>query len=258
MKKYNSLNGNIVTKKEIDYLVKTREIPLWMVNSYAEITERLSDSNFPCLFGRHAWKMETVLFSFISKKRRNEDLISSLSKLTKDTKIKKEEERLYSPLLCVFEDTNFKSIEEEQSFAWEQIQYLHDRDIGEWPDSIPEDPECSEWTFCFNNIELFINVSCPGHKKIRSRNLGNNIVFVINPRKHFDIVANVNDPKGVKIREKIRSRVRVYNDDESPLELGFYGDNNNREWKQYALHEPGSAVLVSCPLKMKKIHGNFI
>ncbi|EBL1421875.1 hypothetical protein D1D72_00005, partial [Salmonella enterica] len=93
--------------------------------------------------------METVLFSFISKKRINEHLISSLSRLKEYTKIKKEE---------------------EQSFVWEQIQYLHDRDIGEWPDSIPEDPECSEWTFFLKNIGAFINVNYPGHKEIRSRN----------------------------------------------------------------------------------------
>ncbi|HCM1846711.1 TPA: YqcI/YcgG family protein [Salmonella enterica subsp. diarizonae serovar 16:z10:e,n,x,z15] len=210
MKKYNSLSRTIVTKKEFDYLIKIKDISLLMINSYAEITDKLSDSNSPCLFGRHVWKMETVLFSFISRKRINEDLISSLSRLKEYTKIKKEK---------------------EQSFVWEQIQYLHDRDIGEWPDSIPEEPECSEWTFFINKIESFINVNYPGHKEIRSRNLGNNIIFVINPRKYFDVVDNIIIPKGVKTREKICSRVRVYNDDESLLELGFYEDDNNREWR---------------------------
>ncbi|EAM3005561.1 hypothetical protein CE655_11440 [Salmonella enterica] len=210
VKKYNSLSRAIVTEKEFDYLIKIKDISLLMINSCAEITDKLSDSNSPCLLGRHVWKMETVLFSFISKKRINEDLISSLSGLKEYTKIKKEE---------------------EQPFVWEQIQYLHDRDIGEWPDSIPEDPECSEWTFFIKNIESFINVNYPGHKEIRSRNLGNNIIFVINPRKYFDIVDNIIIPKGVKIREKICSRVRVYNDDESLLELGFYEDDNNREWR---------------------------
>ncbi|EIT6417906.1 YqcI/YcgG family protein [Salmonella enterica] len=83
----------------------------------------------------------------------------------------------------------------------------------------------------FKNIGAFINVNYPGHKEIRSRNLGNNIIFVINPRKYFDIVHNVIIPKGVKTREKICSRVRVYNDDESLLELGFYEDDNNRKWR---------------------------
>ncbi|HGG6556696.1 TPA: YqcI/YcgG family protein [Salmonella enterica subsp. diarizonae serovar 61:i:z] len=253
MKENNFLTGSVITKERIDYLIKVNRIPLWVVKSYADITEKLSNANFPCLFGRHSWKLETILFSFISKENRTKDIISSFSELTNITKIKKEEERLYSPLLCIFEETKFNSIEEEQSFAWKQLQILHDNDIGVWPDSIPEDPECSEWTFCFNDIELFINISCPGHKKIISRNLGDNIIFVVNPRKHFDIVANANDPKGVKIREKIRSRVKIYNNDDSPLELGFYGDHNNREWKQYALHEPGSDMPASCPLKIKKI-----
>lgn len=165
MKENNFLTGSVITKEKIDYLIKANRIPLWVEKSYADITEKLSNASFPCLFGRHAWKLETILFSFISKENRASDIISSFSELTNVTKIKKEEERLYSPLLCIFEETKFNSIEKEQSFAWEQLQILHDNDISVWPDSIPEDPERSEWTFCFNDIELFINISCPGHKK---------------------------------------------------------------------------------------------
>lgn len=72
----------------------------------------------------------------------------------------------------------------------------------------------------------------------------------INPRVHFDIVANSNDPKGVKIRKTIRGRSTLYNNGLEPAELGFYGEDTNKEWKQYALHEPGTPVTNKCSLKL--------
>ncbi len=209
VKKYNSLSRTIVTKKEFDYLIKIKDISLLMINSYAEVTDKLSDSNSPCLFGRHVWKMETVLFSFISRKRINENLISSLSRLKEYTKIKKKR----NSLLCGNKSSTFMT----GILVNGLIQYLKIQSVV-------------NGSF-FKNIESFINVNYPGHKEIRSRNLGNNIIFVINPRKYFDIMDNIVIPKGVKTREKICSRVRVYNDDESLLELGFYEDDNNREWR---------------------------
>lgn len=53
----------------------------------------------------------------------------------------------------------------------------------------------------------FFNVSCPHHKILKNRNLGDFITFVINPRENFDYVAPKNSEKGRKIRKTIRDRV---------------------------------------------------
>jgi FPC/CPF motif-containing protein YcgG len=83
--------------------------------------------------------------------------------------------------------------------------------------------------------------------------IGSKLVLVINPREVFDVVAPQNKLKGLKIRQKIRARIKKYNSDAPiPTQLGFFGDPNNKEWQQYQLIEPGSLVLNTCPLHMKK------
>lgn len=59
-------------------------------------------------------------------------------------------------------------------------------------------PNNSTWSFCFNEVELFFNISCPHHQIFKNRNLGDFITFIVNPRENFDYVANGNKKQGVK------------------------------------------------------------
>lgn len=80
------------------------------------------------------------------------------------------------------------------------------------------------------------------------------ICLVINPRQIFDVVAPLNKIKGIKIREKIRERVETYNGFPAPKELGFFGDKNNLEWKQYQLYEQGGLENTKCPLNIHSVN----
>lgn len=241
----------LLTQEHIEKSIHDDALDMWIKNAYQNISEIIEKNDFPCLFGKHAWKLKSIFFVFLSKKSPIHDILSALTELTHRVKTVSKEERIYTPLLCVFEDTNFHSIEKEQDFAWRILQEIHNNDIMEWPHHIPKDPDNSQWSFSFNEVELFINISCPNHNHVKSRNLGDNIVFVINPRVHFDIVASMNDPKGLKVRQTIRERSKKYNNGLEPITLGFYGDDDNREWKQYALHEPGTPVVQECPLRIR-------
>lgn len=224
----------------------------WKLDGFSDIADILGGRHFPCFFARHAWKSESLLFGFISQQQTTNEMLSLMKLFVRRTQSLPEEERLYSPLIIIFEQSEFSSLEEAHRFAWQQLQILHDHDAHPWPAHIPGSPGDSAWSFCFGGTELFINISCPGHVRLRSRNLGKRMVFVVNPRPHFDILASHHDPKGIKIREKIRARVSDYNHGYVPAELGFYGDENSLEWKQYQLHEPGSARFSGCPLHINK------
>ncbi|MBR7059390.1 MAG: YqcI/YcgG family protein [Neisseriaceae bacterium] len=50
----------------------------------------------------------------------------------------------------------------------------------------------------------------------------------------------------------MRKRVSEYNNGIIPSELGFFGDANNLEWKQYTLSEPNTKNLEKCPFKVIK------
>ncbi|RPE03644.1 YqcI/YcgG family protein [Candidatus Pantoea deserta] len=224
----------------------------WKTEGFRDIAFRLADREFPCLFARHAWKSETLLFGLISQQATEKDLLAVMQQFVHRTKTLPEEARLYSPLILIFERSGLHTLAEAQQFAWQQLQFLHDNDTHSWPEHIPENPQDSAWSFCFGGVELFVNISCPGHSRLRSRNLGKRAVLIINPRPHFDILASQRDPKGIKIREKIRHRVCNYNNGYVPSELGFYGDENSLEWKQYQLDEPGALNLARCPLHIRK------
>jgi len=151
----------------------------------------------------------------------------------------------------VFFRQHFQTLKEEQNFAWSQIQILHDNDIQAYPKHIPTNPNRHNWTFCFNKIELFFNVSTPHYEILKNRNLGSYITFVVNPRENFDFVASNETKQGRKMREIIRKRVKNYNSGILPNELGFFGDESKFEWKQYVLNEPNTQAPNKCPLKIR-------
>ena len=78
---------------------------------------------------------------------------------------------------------------------------MHDNDTQPYPSHIPLDTDSPQWCFCFQDIELFINVSCPHHDMYKNRNLGAYIAFVINPRENFDFVASGSKKSGIRVIE---------------------------------------------------------
>lgn len=222
---------------------------IWEEDSKGEV-EKIIDGDFPCIFAKKANKNKTIqwLFCELSDKQK-EFFLKGVIDYTNFVKNTEPEERLLYPLIVVIQN-NSPNLEEEHKLAWEFIQYLIDNEPKQWLKDIPKNPNDYKWCLCFNEVQLFINISSSKHLKFRSRNLGKNICLVINPRQIFDIVAPLGKSKGVKIREKIRERVEVYNGFPAPQELGFFGDEDNLEWKQYQLYEEGGLDNKKCPLNI--------
>lgn len=247
MQKINRL-GVIVDQNALEEQINSNEsiwlIDKWMATAYANFSNVLSQRYFPCLFGRSAHKRKSLKFLFVQE---SYELIRGILDYTAFIKTTPLEERLYSPLIVIFKQTGFSNLAEQHAFCWEQLQALHWGDPAKWPKDIPTDPNDSQWTFCFDEVQLFFNMSCPNHDYLKSRNLGTHITFVVNPRQNFDAIASMNSPKGLSIRQTIRERVRQYNDGFVPSELGFFGEDSNLEWKQYQLNEPNSTFAQTCP-----------
>jgi len=227
--------------------IRANHLLAWRKNAYEDFNKILNNEDFPCIFALRAFKNKTAFIAFVNRndKMNFVNILKQYTQFCKKTPLK---QRILNPLLVFFEE-QFSSIEEEQNFAWEQIQFLHNQDEKAFLAHIPKDINHPQWTFCFNEVEIFFNVSCPHHKILKNRNLGEFITFVINPRENFDYVAP-NDFKGIKIRQTIRTRVENYNQGIFPSELGFFGDEHSLEYKQYCLKEPHSKIPMKCPLKL--------
>lgn len=217
-----------------------------------EILQIVRSETFPCVFGRKAANVRSLYWLFHESSDDPMNFIAGLIEYTNFIKNTPPEERLLRPLITVIK-SDIKTLADQQKLAWEFIQLLIEKDPAPWPNNIARDVDNHNWCLCFNSNQLFINISCPGHKMVRSRNLGSEIFLVINPREIFDIVAPRNKTKGLKIRSYIRDRIKEYNTDEKiPDQLGFFGDPNNKEWKQYQLNEINGFYFNECPLRMKK------
>jgi uncharacterized protein len=223
------------------------------VAAFKEFNEVLSDVAFPCLFGRRAWKDKTnkVLFCDRIENGGFEHFKQGLIDYTEFVKNTRVDDRLFVPLI-VFVNGLLDAPKAHHLVAWQLLQYLLDTDNKSWPSNISLNPDDPLWCFCFNEVQLFFNISTPAHRVLRSRCLSSCLTLVVNPRENFDVVANSQEKSGQLIRQKIRERVREYNGGFVPTELGFFGHHDNFEWKQFQLGEHGLPRPVKCPLRIKE------
>lgn len=233
-----------------ELLPKLHTLSNWKREGWEEFSTRISAPEFPCLFSRRAWSAKTIHVLFCEPDRHDGyyQFLRGLIAYTDMVNATPVNKRMFSPLV-VFFSPEFSSSLEPHELGWDILNWAHEHDIAQWPRNVPIDPEAAEWTYCFNGVELFINMSSDKHKKLKNRNLGSRFNFVINAREIFDIVANGETKGGRQARERIRNRVKNYNDGIMPTELGFYGEEENLEWRQYQLQEASVKRPSQCPFK---------
>jgi uncharacterized protein len=243
---FSLLPGKCYLHEEID--ISLLECLSWRKKALEDFSKKLADDKFPCVFARKAWNNASIRFLFCEKQGTYEysDFLSGLIEYTKFVRDTEIEKRLFSPLVVFFSEDFYQGTR-QHSFGWDALNWVHRHDPDPWPQEVPLDPDNSDWCFCFNSVQLFINMSVDDHKILRSRNLGNYLTLVINPRKNFDVVASIHTKSGRLIREHIRSRISTYNGGVVPKELGSYGEKDNREWQQYQLSEDGLEKPSRCP-----------
>jgi uncharacterized protein len=232
------------------------QLSRWQRHAVERFAARLGSEDFPCLFGRKAWGNEGLRFVFAECDGAGEydDVLVGLTDYTSFVKATPLNNRLFSPLILFFEVSRLDCIGLHE-LGWDVLSWMHAMDPAPWPEAVARDPDHHSWCFCFNGVQLFVNMSTPEHQLLRSRNLGDYLTFVVNPRENFDAVASLQTRSGQLVRENIRRRVSAYNDGAVPAELGFYGDEDNREWRQYQLEEPGLTRPAHCPFRHQTASG---
>jgi len=237
-----------------NYTEKNSNLEHWMAESALQILSTIGyKAEFPCPFSQAAAKNKRLLFSFIADATEKSlhqsaaDLQAYLVRAAKwDGKVSSAE-----PLLMVFNPHFFKAdtVTDYHAIGWKILQFWHDIDTTPWPSDVSSDPHSPFWAMCFAGVQIFVNMSNPAHQKRRSRNLGQALTFVINPRERFDRVAGDN-PQGWKIREMVRDRIEAYDGlSHSPV-LGSF-EAGEIEWWQYGLTETNAPRADRCPFHTK-------
>jgi len=225
----------------------------WHEVALRELRQRLDDENFPCPFAKKSNEIGNQWFIFVEGVSA-EDLHHLALGLIEFAMLSRQTERgrkMLSPLVVLFQpDPEIRDLQSYHDRAWRILQKLHGYDQAAWPEHTPTNPEHHLWSFCYAGMQMFVNVSAPYQRERPSRNLGQGLVFIINPRENFDIVAGDNDA-GHKVRALIRKRIAKYDGLPASEDLGTYGNLTNREWRQYIAGEANAPLPAACPLKIR-------
>lgn len=212
-------------------------LPTWAGPAFQQISDLLAGDGFPCVFAQQANHLKSGWACFVDsvatdagRETARRAILTYIDTLGRYSRAR----ATIMPFLLIVRPCYPRlSLKEYRDQAWGLFQYLHDNDPEPWQAEVPTDPERGDWTLCFGGIQLFANVSNPAHALHKSRNLGDSLVFAMQPRTNFDLVGGDN-PKGRQVRHEIRQRAERYEGRPAATHLGFYGSPENREWLQMA------------------------
>lgn len=111
-------------------ILKTQNIKIsqkWFKKALKGFESNMQNQDFPCIFALKAYKLQGILFLFVPICQPNK-LIKGMIEYTKFTKITPIHKRIYNPLVIFFQN-QFTNLVEEQTFAWQQLQFLHNNDL---------------------------------------------------------------------------------------------------------------------------------
>ncbi|MFH7597077.1 YqcI/YcgG family protein [Streptomyces racemochromogenes] len=221
----------------------------WQRTAVEEITARIADPGFPCVFSRNALRKELLGFVFVADGGADgiRHLAGALGEYVERARDWDGQLDTAYPLVVVFapDAVPGDSVEEHHAFGWHVLRELHRADPAPWPAGVAPRPDDETWSMCFDGMPLFCNMSSPAHRVRRSRNLGRSFVLVVNPRERFDVFAG-DTPSGRKVRANIRGRIHRYDGVPHAPQLGSYGIGA-LEWQQYGLIEENARRTDACP-----------
>jgi len=250
----------IISFREMaDVLVQGSDVarlPDWVIPAFRQITSILRNEHFPCIFARQANYLKSGWVCFVEsvETQSGKEAVQRALEAYYDLLARSPRERtILMPMMFVVKPVYpMLSLKAYRDQAWGLFQFLHENDPEPWPIDVPTEPDRGDWSFCYGGMQLFSNVSDPAHKIHKSRNLGDSLVFAMQPRTNFDLVGG-NNRKGRMVRNEIRERASRYEGRPPASHLGFYGTPDNREWKQMATKDSEADVDYPevCPFHAK-------
>jgi uncharacterized protein len=212
----------------------------WKLEAYEQYRTKLSAADYPCFFGQSGEARGEMLYTFTARNGLNE----MLTNMQQFVSLINMPDYKRCSLVAFFQPD--PSITNHASFVarfWQVLQFLHDHDPDPATDRTPDHPL---WEFSFQRSEMFVVGTSPTYCQRRSRNLGPGIVLIFQPRSLF-IDPTTSQPIAAPIRKNIHKRMLAYDGIPVHPDIGFYGDINNREWKQYALPDDSEQETGTCP-----------
>lgn len=144
---------------------------------------------------------------------------------------------------------------EYHQHLWHILQFLHIHDPEPWPENIPTDPDDPYWEFCFGGEPMFPTCRAPFYQTRKSRHSPVGLEITFQPRALFENLNVTADTEwGEQAREIIQGRLTDYDGVCPHADLGDWGNDGDREWRQYLLAKDSTASPDECPINVTREH----
>lgn len=217
----------------------------WVARALMIFKESVGDRNYPCHFGRRALEQRELFVTHLERDR-PDTLAAPLAGFLDHVRPTPERRQV----LAAFVNTGDMPLNHEEygDVFWSILQSLHDADGSPWPAEIPDKPDDPAWEFSFHGTAMFVFAASPTHLLRQSRNLGQSLVMLFQPRNVFNGIEG-GTPSGIVARRRIRDRLAAWDTAAPHPSMGNYGDPSNFEWRQYFIAEDDSEAFATCPFK---------
>lgn len=152
--------------------------------------------------------------------------------------------------MVIFEKPNkIENLKVYEERFWNILKDLSKIDKLEWPQDIPSELDDPMWEFCFHGEPIFVVCTNPAHTLRQSRR-SSGFILTFQPRWVFDDILGTEEKAAISFKS-VRERLKKYDFIDLSPNLGKYGNNENREWKQYFLDDDNKSDQ-QCPFQKLK------
>lgn len=247
----------LMDQQTVEHRAESKALPDWAAAHYESfhggILNERNDTPFPCYFGVESEREGTGLYAFCDSTT-DKDSLLDLGETLLEYLDAYEDHSERAPLTVFFRPSDEMRTEADyHETLWHVLQFLHVHDPEPWPEDIPTDPDHECWEFCFGGTPMFPTSRAPFYDDRKSRFCPVGLEITLQPRSLFDGVT-ADTEAGQRAREIIQGRLEDYDGVCPHTDLGDWGVEGDREWKQYLFSADDSQAPDECPIRVTRDH----
>jgi FPC/CPF motif-containing protein YcgG len=251
--------GHLQGQTTVEEQVASGAAPDWVAAHWRTFREGiLGDRNgapFPCFFGVESVRNGDPLYTAVPSMT-DKDALLDLGRTLLAYLNTYQDHSDRASLVTFFKPPERDCSEADyHALLWHILQFLHVHDPKPWPADIPTDPDDPYWEFCFGGEPMFPTCRAPFYDDRRSRYCPVGLEITFQPRALFeDLNVTADTDAGQQARDVIHNRLGEYDGVCPHADLGDWGVDGDREWKQYMLSEAEGEAPDSCPITITRDH----
>ena len=219
----------------------------WERVVFAEFEASLTSKSrtFPCVFAVAGFRTNSLRFGYVEN-----PLAVSIAPILNEYLRECRKFGRYTSLVVFSRPGPVLSIDTYEKMFWRLLIELVGQDKHRWPEDIPRQLDSPLWEFCFAGEAIFVVCNTPAHVLRQSRR-ASSFMVTFQPRWVFEGILGTTEA-AKRSTSKVRDILRHYDMIDPSPHLGLYGDDLNREYRQYFLRENNGEV--KCPYSVISNH----